>query len=460
MRPADWTLAREPTVSVMRAVRPDRSGSMKRAAPRSVVEAIRGGGDPLAPAVRDHWESRLGQDLTRVRVHSDGHAARAADAIDASAFTVGRHIAFGTGYGVTSDNGRLLGHELAHTVQQGLAEAPNHELVVGPANAPPEAAARRVSAGSDGGMQSLDAQSKIPRPASPIRVGSSAVSVQREERAPGEGGGTAATTTKQKPVKIEGTVPAAELQKHAAGGAAAGGPATASKTPPANAALGKAPTPSPKPTPGKPSAVDPPKTQAPTKAPEPAKTPEPKPPPSATASADKGTLLKDAKGTGVDLQVQPQTPLAGAGDFQLPINIIVVEREGYLKGDKKLNLGFEPQLIITPVGVSGAGHYQPAIAAGIDLLHWKINDDLDWHIAQAQVLAQGDIPTSGRDSATIGGGGQIGTGVERALPWFRSGDDERFTVGANLAGQAVYTSDGKMSYSFVGSIFITWHIKR
>jgi hypothetical protein len=134
MRPADWTLAREPTVSVMRAVRPDRSGSMKRAAPRSVVEAIRGGGDPLAPAVRDHWESRLGQDLTRVRVHSDGHAARAADAIDASAFTVGRHIAFGTGYGVTSDNGRLLGHELAHTVQQGLAEAPNHELVVGPAN--------------------------------------------------------------------------------------------------------------------------------------------------------------------------------------------------------------------------------------------------------------------------------------------------------------------------------------
>jgi hypothetical protein len=61
---------------------------------------------PLPAAVR-HWaESAMGADFSRVRVHSD---ARAADAIDASAFASGDEIVFGAGF-----EPALLVHELAH----------------------------------------------------------------------------------------------------------------------------------------------------------------------------------------------------------------------------------------------------------------------------------------------------------------------------------------------------------
>lgn len=65
-------------------------------------------------------ESRFDADFSHVQVHTDQRAAESADAVNALAYTVGRHVVFGTdGYSPTSHQGRgLLAHELAHTIQQ------------------------------------------------------------------------------------------------------------------------------------------------------------------------------------------------------------------------------------------------------------------------------------------------------------------------------------------------------
>ena len=65
-------------------------------------------------------EARFAHDLTRVRVHTDDWAARAAEALNARAFTLGHHIFFGAGeYPPETPEGmRLLAHELTHVIQQ------------------------------------------------------------------------------------------------------------------------------------------------------------------------------------------------------------------------------------------------------------------------------------------------------------------------------------------------------
>jgi hypothetical protein len=65
-------------------------------------------------------ESFFGHDFSRVRVHTDARAATSAQAVQASAYTVGQDIVFARGkYAPASMAGReLLAHELAHTIQQ------------------------------------------------------------------------------------------------------------------------------------------------------------------------------------------------------------------------------------------------------------------------------------------------------------------------------------------------------
>lgn len=79
-------------------------------------------GSPLDPMQRSVFEAQLGVDLGRVRVHADAPAARAANELDARAFTLGQHLFFGAGeYHPHHDEGRrLLAHEVAHAVQQRL----------------------------------------------------------------------------------------------------------------------------------------------------------------------------------------------------------------------------------------------------------------------------------------------------------------------------------------------------
>jgi hypothetical protein len=77
-------------------------------------------GQPLGAETRAFFESRFGHDFSRVRVHSDDRAARAAGALHAAAFTLGNDIIFGRNrYAPATPDGRLLlHHELRHVAQQ------------------------------------------------------------------------------------------------------------------------------------------------------------------------------------------------------------------------------------------------------------------------------------------------------------------------------------------------------
>ncbi len=84
------------------------------------VSALRGGGRPLPESVRAFFEPRFGHDFSQVRVHTDARAAESARAVNALAYTVGRHVVFGSGQFApgTTLGDRLLAHELTHVVQQ------------------------------------------------------------------------------------------------------------------------------------------------------------------------------------------------------------------------------------------------------------------------------------------------------------------------------------------------------
>lgn len=84
-----------------------------------VREVLRSPGRPLDAETLTFMEPRFGHDFSRVRVHTDAHAARTAGRLHADAYTVGEHIVFAEGRFApsTSEGDRLLAHELAHVVQ-------------------------------------------------------------------------------------------------------------------------------------------------------------------------------------------------------------------------------------------------------------------------------------------------------------------------------------------------------
>jgi hypothetical protein len=85
-----------------------------------------GAGQPLPAGTRRFFEARFGADFGAVRVHTGKRAASLAAALDARAFALERDLVFGAGeYQPGSSAGRrLLAHELAHTLQDGGADAP------------------------------------------------------------------------------------------------------------------------------------------------------------------------------------------------------------------------------------------------------------------------------------------------------------------------------------------------
>lgn len=92
-------------------------------APGSVDEALSSAGNPLQDDVRRDMESRFRHDFSAVRLHTGGAAARSARDVDASAYTAGSHIVWGSGApSLQTPPGRLLlAHELTHVVQQSAA---------------------------------------------------------------------------------------------------------------------------------------------------------------------------------------------------------------------------------------------------------------------------------------------------------------------------------------------------
>ncbi len=97
-------------------------------APACVKDGLNSSSQTLDASTRAYMEPRFGHDFSHVRVHSDAQASASAKGINASAYTVGSHIAFGSGeYQPNTPSGRqLIAHELAHVVQQtGAASNPN-----------------------------------------------------------------------------------------------------------------------------------------------------------------------------------------------------------------------------------------------------------------------------------------------------------------------------------------------
>ena len=86
-------------------------------------------GEPLPAALRRRYEDALGHDLGAVRIHRGLAAERAADDLQARAFTHRNHIWLGP----RADPGdaRLMAHELTHVVQQGHAPALPARMAVG-----------------------------------------------------------------------------------------------------------------------------------------------------------------------------------------------------------------------------------------------------------------------------------------------------------------------------------------
>ncbi len=101
-----------------------------------------GAGVALPARERGYFERRLGADLSGVRVHAESAAA---PRLGARAFAAGRDIGFAPGaYAPGTEAGRrLLGHELAHVVQQG-ASGPAVQL-------------QDAGGGSDAAERALDA---------------------------------------------------------------------------------------------------------------------------------------------------------------------------------------------------------------------------------------------------------------------------------------------------------------
>ncbi len=142
--------------------------------PPIVHEVLRSSGQPLDAATRAFMEPRFGHDFGNVRVHTDAIAGRSARAVNALAYTAGRHVVVDPNYYAPSsrDGRRLLAHELTHVVQQENLRPELSARAVGSRNESHEieadsVAARVVDAGLPTGTVSANGSVTLARYAPP-----------------------------------------------------------------------------------------------------------------------------------------------------------------------------------------------------------------------------------------------------------------------------------------------------
>jgi hypothetical protein len=177
----------------------------------------RGGGQPLAAAVRSELEHRLSADFSDVRIHTAHEAAVSAAALNASAYTVGSQIVFGAGaFAPATSDGRLrLAHELVHVIQQRSGPVSGTEIGDGLAlSDPSDRFERQADTLAAAAMAEPEPAATLGRP-NTRRARSSArpLAVQRQNA---NGGGAA-------PVAAAPTVPAPSNSAPGAGIAETGG---------------------------------------------------------------------------------------------------------------------------------------------------------------------------------------------------------------------------------------------
>jgi hypothetical protein len=102
-----------------------REGGARAANDPQAIQKELGEGRPLESGVRSRMESAFSTDFSHVRTHTDITAAGFSDRLNARAFTVGKHVAFGSGEYKpgTIVGDALIAHEMAHVVQQSGEDA-------------------------------------------------------------------------------------------------------------------------------------------------------------------------------------------------------------------------------------------------------------------------------------------------------------------------------------------------
>ncbi len=116
----------------------------------SALVSSKGSGSALPGDVRRSMEERFGADFGDVRIHTGGAAEQLSSGIRAHAFTHGQDIYFNAGkYDPSSaTGGRLLAHELTHTIQQGASRPNGAARVARSIQRTTAAALQRSEAGS------------------------------------------------------------------------------------------------------------------------------------------------------------------------------------------------------------------------------------------------------------------------------------------------------------------------
>ena len=94
-------------------------GAHATQSPLAVMQSL-GKGSPMEGGTRSKMEGAFGTNFSEVEVHTDSKAAGLSDGMNAKAFTVGNHVAFGSGEHRpgTLEGDALMAHELAHVEQQ------------------------------------------------------------------------------------------------------------------------------------------------------------------------------------------------------------------------------------------------------------------------------------------------------------------------------------------------------
>ena len=130
--------------------------------PAATHDVLASAGHPLDSGTRDHMERHFNHDFSRVRVHNDAKAAASAQAVRASAYTVGSHVVFGAGrYAPATSSGQeLLAHELAHTIQQQIGRNGDYRTAEREADRAAESihAGARIDISSPGAREPMQRQ--------------------------------------------------------------------------------------------------------------------------------------------------------------------------------------------------------------------------------------------------------------------------------------------------------------
>ena len=129
-------------------------------------------------------ESRFGASFQAVRIHRGAEAEATAEALRATAYTIGNHIVFGAGayQPNTRAGGLLLAHELTHVVQQRRGpvsgESVGHGLRI---SSPGDSFERAAEATATTVMSGYDSADVAPGPRHDTQEGSAISSLQRQD---------------------------------------------------------------------------------------------------------------------------------------------------------------------------------------------------------------------------------------------------------------------------------------